>query len=147
MTLPAHDGASSREPAERLELPAEGMTCASCADRVERKLKGRAGSVSDAALPKGFVFHHGKALEWNASVSGAGAHELMRPWREGRPALVPPQGEHRRSPANVEAGPAGAAPRDARHRRRDRDLPDARRRRTERDGHERRQAATLDEKR
>ena len=89
MTLPAHDGAASRAPAERLEFPVEGMTCASCANRVERKLNkldGVRATVNYATEKAAVEFDpaHVSTDELVSAVEAAGYRaRLTRPAVDG----------------------------------------------------------------
>ena len=80
-------------PAEKISLPVEGMTCASCVGRVERALKKLPG-VTDAAVNLATeradvtvngageqvgMFHLQRAVGVQADVAPAGETDLQRP--------------------------------------------------------------------
>ncbi len=76
MTQHHHGGTfASSEPAERIELAIEGMTCASCVARVEKALKAVPGvdqASVNFATERATVHRHGGAAELEAAVAAAG---------------------------------------------------------------------------
>lgn len=122
--------------------------------RSRKPLGGSLGTlcVSDARLAasvvvaRNVVLHHVKALECNAGGSGADARELVRRWSSAPPAIVALDAKAGRSPGTdrVLAGHVDAAPRDARHRKRDGHRADPHARLSDRDGREQGRAPTPD---